>query len=256
MVGGMRSRYGRKLTLTDYAVMNKQGFHSTKVNRIRAKAKKHKGIFSLPGSPLVSTLKQFQADDMLEEAKQRLKKMASKSGKGHDPAKCGTKNRSRPKPKITEHSIIDTDSSPNNNHDNIPVSPVDMSELNLKGLSKDEKLKLLKQKISELEDEEAKLQQEEDDEEVMEQMKKYDELKRRLSNSNSPKCKKSSKKLKSKKVKPVSTAKSFEGELSDDAINDITGNTLPSISDIQDLLHISDRKTKKMKETKSRTETR
>ena len=107
----------------------------------------------------------------------------------------------------------------------------DMSSIDLEGLSREEKIKKLKASIASLEEESKK---QEEDRELQQLLNKHEELTRKLSQSSN-----------SKNSKPMLSE--HETELK---VNEITKSVLPSITGIQNLLHVSEKRTKAKKDKK------
>ena len=144
------------------------------------------------------------------------------------------------------------------NHD---CTPIDMMALNLKGLTMEEKKRVLRESI-------AKLEAEEDNQELQELMAKHEALrKKRASTTSTPTGKVKVKgnkndKCKSKNVKGTrgngSTGKVSYAQIDDTDFDADTfvKSSMPDISDIKDLLQIPELKLKREKLPKKKNKAR
>ena len=233
MCGVQGSFVRRKTNPHNYAVLNKVGFCSARAVRTKKIVRKKVMMSSsLPSSPT-------EAGSEVE--------FTNKDG-GADPFCTHVVT-------VTPSRSVDCDSkNPTKNLDNInshfvlPETSMDLSDL--EGLPLDEKKKLVQQRITEME---QQLQQpQEVDDELLQLLQKQDELKRKLSEkpgANKPAqgSNKTSKKGKVVSRKPTLTLV----EVADDSINAMLNNVvgasldrIPTLSEIKDLLHVTDKKSK------------
>ena len=176
------TRSGRAHSLVNYAVVNKHGFRSAISARPKNRVKKRGGSKSLNNSPTVES--NIMDLELLLKSQTKLNKMADEQGR---------------KDMCQGHEVTSPEQSTSWKKSDENKSVVDMSELNLSGMSKEEKLHILREKIAELE-EEKRQKEEEEDEEVKALLEKHNTLRRRLSKTGTPTTSKKSGKGKQVKV--------------------------------------------------------
>ena len=115
--------------------------------------------------------------------------------------------------------------------------------LNLEGLSREEKKQTLREKIARMEEEEV-------DVELRDLLEWYSELQKRQQSKESVvnnKTVKASKNLKRSKIKDYISIENSDGSQSKLDVDTFMKKSLPSISDIQNLLHVTEKKPAKTK---------
>ena len=280
----MATRPGRKLGTINYANLNKRGFMSARPARTRKRiTKNHSKSNPLNQFPHSLTPQQIvfsegDESDTWEVTKDWLKKVnrsfndkgsvevlneAVNNNKSVKQTAKKKKNKGTMEVNGNERGVnfnhVDTRCTPLRNNEGANALPgnaglnsqVDtdkdilitaMSQLNLAGLSKEEKKSALRAAI-------AKLEEQEEDEELQQLMAKHQQLTQRLSTpETSGNKKKNSKRLQVSKGECEVGGGWKQGEL-----DEFTKGKLPDISEIQDLLHISEKRTKKDMRGKKRS---
>ena len=281
MFGVTGSKVRRKTPL-NYAILNKKGFATVRGVRTRSRIAKCRNI-SAPSSPIdceVSELNLDSSKRLLNEAKKQLD-----LEKGEMSKTCKSKGKKVKDKKITakkkivkgglncievtpyeqakgvsDVSLSDSDGSVNaftttNKKpliDTFSVEPQKPNNMELEGLSRAEKIKALKKSIAELEAKEEAMQE---DQELKELLERREQLARRVSaTETSHKKRKSSKTGLSRNVNKSKMRKVAHdlnnGDLGSLDVDEFTKSKLPDISDIQDLLHISEKQSKKVNKDK------
>ena len=247
-VSGSKLRRGIPV---NYALLHQKGFSSvtslrtkrkTKVRRLKSKA------ISETNSPTNIEENGDATQRLLQLAAVKLhQQIKDKSVKPSTIDKVGTvqqkKRITKKKNKVNKKSAPSDPESVNASPRSLNSSDIiitgqfvaeNMSLPNLKGLSAAEKKRILQQKIEEMEAE-AQVQEEEEDDELQELLKKHEQLRSRLSTRSSKNSKSKHKNKVDNEDLPVHEQINIE---------ELTKSKMPSVSDIQNLLHISEKKTK------------
>ena len=244
----------RNKSRPNYAMLNRKGFSSVKINRTKKVTLRDLDTISLPNTPKVSKQKKT--------------------------VKVKVNN--------TQDSVNATDDAMHLNLEKISVNALHENTINdkdlnrvllqfansndmddLKGMSLEEKKRFLRQKNAEME---AVLEeQESEDDELRQLLEQQEQLQRKLSNSDlTPGNKKKTKGMKGSKVdnaqNRTNMCKKVNKEVGKEYISDTESGEvkiiksrkkgqdecLPDLNRIKDILHVVDKKTKRKKDKKTR----